>query len=189
MSTYPVVYQQKPPVDRNRLTVFFRLIMLIPQWIWICFYGLGALVVVFCAWFAILVTGRYPEGMYNFVAGFLRYSTRVNAYSYLLVDRYPPFDGGEHPEYPVAVSVAPPPAQLSRLTTFFRGLLFIPVYIVVYVFTIWIEVVSIALWFVAVITGKTPPGLSDAIKFPMAYIVRASAYGLLLTDGFPPFED
>ena len=84
MSTYPVVYQQNPPVERNRLTVFFRLFMLIPHWIWICIYGIGAIVVVFCAWFAILVTGRYPDGMYNFVAGFLRYSSRVNAYSYLI---------------------------------------------------------------------------------------------------------
>ncbi len=189
MSTYPVVYQQSPPVERNRLTVFFRLFMLIPHWIWLCIYGIGAFLVVICAWFAILFTGRYPAGMYEFVAGFLRYSTRVNAYSYLLVDEYPPFDGGEHPEYAIQVSIAPAPEQLNRLTTFFRWLLFIPVYIVVYVFTIWIQLVSIAIWFVAVITGKTSPGLTEAIRFPVAYTVRASAYGLLLTDGFPPFED
>ena len=189
MSTYPVVYQQQPPVERNRLTVFFRLFMLIPHWIVMCFYGIGALLVVFCAWFAILFTGRYPEGMYNFVAGFLRYATRVNAYSYLVVDEYPPFDGAEHPEYPVVAHVAPPPEKLSRLTTFFRGILFIPVYIVLYVFSIWIELVAIAIWFVAVFTGKTSPGLTEAVHFPMAYSVRAWAYGLLLADGFPPFED
>lgn len=189
MSTYPVVYQQNPPVERNRLTVFFRLFMLIPHWIWICFYAIGAIVVVFCAWFAILFTGRYPAGMYAFVAGFLRYSTRVNTYGYLISDVFPPFDGGEHPEYPVVVNVAPPPEQLNRLTTFFRGILFIPVYIIVYVFTIWIQLVSIAIWFVAVFTGKTSPGLTEAVKFPVAYNTRASAYGLLLTDGWPPFED
>jgi hypothetical protein len=189
MSTYPVVYAQSPPVERNRLTVFFRLIMIIPQVIWACIYAIGAFVVVIGAWFAILFTGRYPAGMYDFVAGFLRYSTRVNAYCYLICDAYPPFDGGEHPEYPVTVSVAPPPESLSRLTTFFRGILFIPVYIIVYVFQIWIEVISVALWFVAVIMGKTSPGLTDAVRFPMAYITRATAYGLLLTDGWPPFED
>ena len=113
---------------------------------------------VFCAWFAILFTGRYPDGMYEFVAGFLRYSTRVNGYSYLVTDEYPPFDGAEHPEYPVVVNVAPPPEKLSRLTTFFRGILFIPVYIILYVFSIWIQLVAIAIWFVAVITGKTSAG-------------------------------
>ncbi len=169
--------------------MFFRLFMLIPHWFVLVFYGIGAFLVVICAWFAILFTGRYPDGMYQFVAGFLRYSTRVNGYSYLVTDEYPPFDGAEHPEYPVVVNVAPPPEKLSRLTTFFRGILFIPVYIVVYVFSIWIQLVAIALWFVAVITGKTSEGLTGALKFPVAYTVRASAYGLLLTDGFPPFED
>jgi hypothetical protein len=189
MSSYPVVYQQNPPVDRNRLTVFFRWIMAIPHWIWIVFYGIGAAVVVFCAWFAILFTGRYPAGMYDFVAGYLRYSVRVNAYIYLVCDTFPPFDGGEHPEYCVTVAVAPPPESLSRLTTALRIFLLIPVAIVEYVFLIWIQVVDIAIWFVAVFTGKTSPGLMEAVRFPMAYLARASAYSLLLTDGFPPFED
>jgi hypothetical protein len=189
MSTYPVVYDQAPPVERSRLTVFFRWILVIPQLIWSLFYGIGAFVVAFCAWFAILFTGRYPAGMYEFVAGYVRYYTRVNAYAYLVVDDYPPFDGAEHPEYGVRVNIAPPPESLSRLTTFFRGLLMIPVYIIMYVFLIWIEVVGIALWFVGVFTGKTSPGLTEAVRFPMAYIVRATAYSLLLTDGWPPFED
>jgi hypothetical protein len=189
MSTYPVVYEQTPPVERSRLTVFFRIFMVIPQLIWAFFYGIGAYVVVFCAWFAILFTGRYPAGMYEFVAGFLRYLTRLNGYTYLIADEYPPFDGGEHPDYAVKANVAPPPEKLSRLTTFFRGILLIPVGIIQYVFAIWIEVVAIAIWFVAVFTGKTSPGLTEAVRFPMAYNTRATAYTLLLTDGWPPFED
>ena len=189
MSTYPVVYQQSPPVERSRLTVLFRFIMVIPHLIWSCLYGFAAYVVVFIAWFAILFTGRYPEGMYDFVAGFLRYLTRVNAYTYLIADDYPPFDGAEHPEYAANAVVAPPPEKLSRLSTFFRGILMIPVWIIQYVFLIWIELVSIAIWFVAVFTGKTSPGLTEAVRFPMAYNTRATAYSLLLTDGWPPFED
>ena len=54
------------------------------------FYGLAAYLVVFVAWFAILFTGKYPAGMYKFVAGFLRFYTRLNAYTYLVVDQYPP---------------------------------------------------------------------------------------------------
>lgn len=189
MSSYPVVYQQSPPVERNRLTVFFRWILVIPHYVVLMFYAIGAFVVAFCAWFAILVTGRYPDGMYGFVAGYVRYATRVNAYLYLVCDAYPPFDGGEHPDYCVTTTIAPPPESLSRLTTFFRLVLLIPVFIVQYVFLIWIQVVDIAIWFVAVITGKTSPGLTDAIRFPMAYIARATGYALLLTDIWPPFED
>ena len=189
MSTYPVVYEQSPLVQRSRLTVFFRMFMVIPQLIWLLFYGLGAYVVVFIAWFAILFTGRYPAGMYDFVAGFLRYLTRVNAYMYLVADDYPPFDGAEHPEYAANAIVAPPPDKLGRLSTFFRGILLIPVWIIQYVFFIWIQLVAIAIWFVAVFTGKTSPGLTEAVRFPMAYIARSTAYSLLLTDGWPPFED
>lgn len=189
MSTYPVVYHQSPPVERNRLTVFFRWIIVIPHFIWAMFYGIGAFFVVAIAWFAILFTGRYPAGMYEFVAGYMRFSTRLNAYSYLICDVYPPFDGGEHPEYPVSVSVAPPPESLSRLSTFFRYVLLIPVGIIEYVFLLWLNILALAMWFVAVFTGKTGPGLTEATRFPMAYITRATAYSLLMTDKWPPFED
>ena len=92
MSTYPVVYQQSPPVERSRLTVFFRWIMAIPQVIWLMFYGIGAFVVVFCAWFAILFTGRYPRGLFTYVEGVTRWQNRVAGYAVVLVtDEYPPF--------------------------------------------------------------------------------------------------
>ena len=189
MSTYPVTYHQSPPVDRNRLTVFFRYFMVIPHAIWACFYGFGAFVVTFFAWFAIVATGRYPDGMYNFVAGFVRFITRLGGYYYLVTDEFPPFDGGEHPEYPVQVHIPPPPTELNRLTTALRMFLLIPVYILTSVFSLWITVVAIALWFVAVFTGKTSESLTEAIRFPLAFTARAYAYWLLLTDGFPPIDD
>ena len=49
--------------------------------------------VVIVAWFALVFTGRYPRGMYDFVAGFLHYETRVFGYGCLLTDQYPPFSG------------------------------------------------------------------------------------------------
>jgi hypothetical protein len=118
----------------------------------------------------------------------MRYTTRINAYYYLVTDEYPPFDGAEHPEYPVQVSIPAPKESYSRLTTFFRIFLLIPVMILLYVFNLWIQVVAIAIWFVAVITGKTSIGLVNAESFPLAYTARAGAYGALLTDRWPPLE-
>jgi hypothetical protein len=64
----------------------------IPHYIVLFFLDIAAVVVVVVAWFAILFTGRYPEGMFNFVVGVMRWSLRVTAYAFLLVtDRYPPF--------------------------------------------------------------------------------------------------
>jgi hypothetical protein len=58
-ATYPVVYHQTPAVERSRLTVFFRFIMVIPHLIWSFFYGFAAAIGVFIAWFATMFTGRY----------------------------------------------------------------------------------------------------------------------------------
>ena len=188
MSTYPAVYTRDPPEERNRLTVFFRFFMVIPHFIWLCLYGIAFFVVVVIAWFAIVFTGRWPAALYDFAAGFMRYSGRVYAYLYLITDVYPPFDGGEHPEYPVQLSIAPPKEAYSRLKTFFRIILAIPVYIVQYVFSIWLFVVAIALWVVAVITGNTSSGLTEAMRMPMAYYLRANAYFYLVTEDWPPFD-
>jgi len=189
MSAYPIAYDQSPPIKRSRLTVFFRWLLIIPHFIWAMLYGLAATVVVFIAWFALLFTGRYPAGMYEFVAGYARFYTRLNAYTYLVVDQYPPFDGGEHAEYPVRLNIGLPQEKYSRLLVFFRFILVIPVFIFIYVLSIWIQVVAIAIWFVAVIMGKTGAGLTEAMRFPMSYTARGYAYTLLLTDKYPPVSE
>ena len=76
---------------RNRLTVGFRIFLIIPHMIVVGLLSIAWWVTSFVAWFAILFTGNYPEGMYNFGAGVLRWFIRVEAYLLLLVDEYPPF--------------------------------------------------------------------------------------------------
>ena len=76
---------------RSRVTVFFRLFMLIPHAIVLYFVGLAVAVVWIISWFAALFTGSVPEGMHNFLVGGLRWGTRVNNYALLLNDEYPPF--------------------------------------------------------------------------------------------------
>ncbi len=77
--------------DRNRLTVFFRYFMVIPQVIVLSFVGVGVFFAVLIAWFAVLFTGKWPAGLQTFVLGFFRWSNRVTGYMYLLTDEYPPF--------------------------------------------------------------------------------------------------
>lgn len=76
---------------RNRLTVAFRVFLAIPHVIAICFIGFAWTFTTIIAWFAILITGHYPEGLYDFGMGALRWSTRVEAYMLLVHDEYPPF--------------------------------------------------------------------------------------------------
>lgn len=188
MTTYPILYTQDPPEKRNRLTVFFRFFCAIPHFILAFFYGIAFFVTVVIAWFAIVITGRWPAGLYAFAGGFLRFTARVYAYLYLITDTYPPFDGAEHPEYPVQFVIAPAKEKYSRLKTFFRFLLAIPIYIVQYVFSLWLFVVAVAIWFVSVITGRTSGGLMEAMRMPMAFYLRANAYFYLVTEDWPPFD-
>ncbi|MGA8988434.1 DUF4389 domain-containing protein [Aeromicrobium sp.] len=79
------------PDHRNRVTIFFRLILALPQFIVLAVFGIALGVVLVIGWFAVLITGRWPAGLRDFVIGMLRWSTRVNAYLYLMTDEYPPF--------------------------------------------------------------------------------------------------
>jgi hypothetical protein len=78
--------------DLNRWLPLVKWLLAIPHYVVLIFLVLGALVAIVIAWFAILFTGRYPRGLFEFVVGVGRWSLRVNAYAFLLVtDRYPPF--------------------------------------------------------------------------------------------------
>jgi hypothetical protein len=78
--------------DLNRWLPLVKWLLAIPHYIVLVFLWLAALVVVILAWFAILFTGRYPRGMFDFVLGVFRWTNRVVAYAFALVtDEYPPF--------------------------------------------------------------------------------------------------
>ena len=98
---HPVSLIVTDDLVRSRLTVFFRLLLVIPCAIWLALWGIVAEIVLFIAWIVGLFTGRIPDGLHSFLAAFIRYSTRVNAYLLLLANPWPGFVGS-HP-YPVDV--------------------------------------------------------------------------------------
>ncbi|MBI2830554.1 MAG: DUF4389 domain-containing protein [Chloroflexi bacterium] len=78
--------------DLNRWLPLVKWLLAIPHYFVLVFLVIGAIVSAIIAWFAILFTGRYPKGLFDFVVGVLRWSLRLEAYAFLLVtDRYPPF--------------------------------------------------------------------------------------------------
>lgn len=78
--------------DLNRWLPIVKWLLAIPHYVVLAFLDIAAVVVVIVAWFAILFTGRYPRGMFDFVQGVIRWHNRVVAYAFTLVtDRYPPF--------------------------------------------------------------------------------------------------
>jgi hypothetical protein len=187
--SYPVRFEADYVERRSRLTTFFRLILFIPIVIWLWFYEIAAFIAVVIAWFAIVVTGRYARGLYDFVAGFTRALARATAYAALLCDPYPPFSGRDDPSYPVRMEFAGPLETYSRPKTFFRFILAIPIGFLRWVLGILLQVAAIAGWFVIVFTAKLPRGLFDVMVLANSYAARSDAYLFLLTETYPPFED
>jgi hypothetical protein len=187
--TYPVSFEVDYVERRSRLTTFFRLLLIIPLAIVLYVFGIIASIAIVIAWFAIVITGRYPLALYEFVAGFNRAVARVTAYGLLLADPYPPFGGGDDPAYPVRMSFAGPLERYSRAKTFFRFILAIPIVILRYAINLLLEISAVAAWFVIVITGKLPRGLFDLMVLANSYTARSDSYLFLLTQTYPPFQD
>jgi hypothetical protein len=186
---YPISYDADAALEgRNRLTSFLRYIVAIPWLIVASIYGFVAEIAAVIAWFAIVFTGKYPEGIYNFNAGYLRMIGRVNGFEYLLTDAWPPFGGDEAPDYPIRVGVAPPLDEYSRLKTGLRLIIGIPVWLLAIVQAVILSVCALIAWFAILFTGKLAEGLFNPIRGAAAYLTRATGYFLLLTEDYPPFS-
>jgi hypothetical protein len=186
---YPVTFEADYVEQRSRLTAFFRLILAIPLAIWLYLYGILASIALVIAWLAIVLTGHYPPGLYNFVAGFTRFLARFTAYTALLSDPYPPFGGSDDAAYPVRMQFAGPLESYSRAKTFFRLILAIPIMILRYVMNLLLQIGALGAWFVIVLTGKMPRGLFDVMVLANSYTARSDSYLFLLTETYPPFQD
>jgi Domain of unknown function (DUF4389) len=187
MSITPVNFEADYVERRSRLTTFFRLILAIPHLFFAAIWGFATYFVVIAAWFALVITGRWPRGLYDFSAGYLRYITYLYGYVGLLTDEYPPFNGSADAEYPVRLNIGEPKPHYDRLKVALRIFLLIPVAIVMFVMAIVWQIGTFVAWFAIVILGKQPRGLQEMIELGMSYQQRGSTYALLVDEQFPSF--
>lgn len=181
-TTHPIGLIVTDDLRRSRLTVFFRLLLVIPHLIWMYLWSILVTFAVIISWFAALFTGRVPAGLHNFDAGFLRYSTRVTGYMFLLADPWPPFSSSQ--PYPIDVRVDPAGPQ-SRLTVLFRVVLAIPALILVYVFRTVNQIVAFLAWFYCLALGRMNEGMRNLSAWLLRFEVQTYAYLLLLTGRYP----
>src|SRR3954451_14559488 len=107
---HPIRLVVNDDLQRNRLTVFFRLILAIPWLIWGALWAVIAWLAWIVNWFATLFMGRSPDGLHNFLASYLRYSTHVTSFLLLIADPFPGFTG-KPGTYPIDLEVDPPQRQ------------------------------------------------------------------------------
>jgi hypothetical protein len=172
------------PDRLSRWKIFFKWLFALPHYIILSFFGMVVSIIVWIAWFVILVTRRYPEGLHKLVLTYLRWTANVNAYVMLQRDEYPPF--GEGP-YPVRLEL-PYPAELSRWLIFIKWFLVIPAVIVYALVGLALLVGVFIAWWCILFTARMPRGLFDFITGVNRWGYRINAYLWLMTDKYPPFS-
>jgi Domain of unknown function (DUF4389) len=184
-SPHPIRLVVFDDLKRSRLTVFFRLLLLIPHFVWYQVWSNLILVLVIVNWFAVLIKARSPEDLHLLLARALRYQTHVLSYSFLGSNPYPTFFGrsGSHPN---DLEVEPREMQ-RRPITLFRLVLAIPAWIVAYVFFLVMFFVAFIGWFIALVVGRTPKGMRDLSAYCLQYVTQTAAYLMILTDRYPSF--
>src|SRR3954452_19598086 len=122
-------YDVPYPEELSRWLIFVKWLLIIPQLFVLMFLIVAQWIITSIAWFVILITGSYSEGLWAFSLRVMRWQANVTVYSSLMRDEYPPFSGNE--PYPVTFELAYP-QHLSRLMIFIKWLLAIPHFVVLY---------------------------------------------------------
>jgi Domain of unknown function (DUF4389) len=183
---YPISYEADFNPTPNRWTTFFRIILAIPWLIVAYVYLILALFTHLFAWIAVVILGRYPEWLYNFNSGVVRYLVRFYAWAYLQTDAWPPFGIADDPSYPIRVNIAPRAERQSRLKAFFRIILILPMLIVSYAINYIHLFTAVVAWLTIVFRGYQPEGVHSTLTFVNSFYARVLGYYALLTDDYPP---
>ena len=171
------------PLERSRLTVFFRLLLALPHIVWLTLWGIAAFFAAIANWFATLIGGRSPEALHRFLAAYVRYQTHVYVYLYLIANPFPGFTGREG-SYPVELTIAAPQNQ-NRWTVGFRIFLAIPALFISSAYGGVLYVVALLGWFTGLFVARMPLGLRNAGALALRYSAQTNGYLYLLTDAYP----
>ena len=211
ISPHPVRLVVEDDLKRSRLTVFFRLLLAIPHFVWAVLWSLLMAFVTIVNWFATLIAGRLPGGLHNLTAAYVRYLTQLFAYLTLAANPYPPFTGNER--YPIDLEIDDPAPQ-RRLVTLFRLPLSLPVLVFEAVFfasyaggsyssgsggddssagattssvgIVW--TVALFAWFACLALGRMPMGFRNLQAYGLRFGAQTWAYLLVITDRYPNLD-
>jgi hypothetical protein len=201
---YPVQVRARLDEPLSRWLWLVKWLLAIPHYIVLFFLWIAFAAVTVIAFFAILLTARYPRSLFSFNLGVLRWSWRVGYYTYsaLGTDRYPPFTLGPAPDYAARLEIDYPEGQATGHELLSAWLAGIPQYAIAGILgggggvawaaehSIFTGVTGVLVFVAAVslaVNGEYPRSLFDYVIGLNRWIVRVVAYGALMTTAYPPF--
>jgi hypothetical protein len=183
---YPAAVEISYPTELNRWLPLVKWLLVFPHLFVLAFVGIGAFFVAIYAFFAVLFTGRWPRGAFDFLVGTIRWVYRVMAYFHLMTDAYPPFSLADDPDYPVRLNIEYP-EHIANWRPLVQWLLAIPYLLVAGVLYWFTGVLSIVAFFTVLFTKRIPRELFELMVPGLRWNLRGNAYAYFTTERYPPF--
>ncbi|HEY6887963.1 MAG TPA: DUF4389 domain-containing protein [Solirubrobacter sp.] len=183
---YPARMEITYPSELNRWLPLVKWLLVIPHVFALLFVGIGAFFVAIYGFFAVLITGRWPRGAFEYLVGTARWAYRVAAYLHLMTDAYPPFSLADDPGYPLRLTVDYPP-HVARWRPLVQWLLAIP-YLWIAGVLYWLTgILTIVAFFTILFTKRIPRGVFELMVPGMRWNLRGNAYAYFMGERYPPF--
>ena len=185
---YPVTFDVEHQAEYSRLMPLVKWLLAIPHYIVLSLLAIVALFVILISFFAVLITGRYPRGMWDFMVGFHRWALRVAAYVLLMTDKYPAFALKERDDDQVWFNVEYPEQGVNRWRPLVHWLLILPYAFVVSLLINVAFTLSFFALFTILFTKRFPEGMFDINRVVLQWQARSNIYSYWMVDRYPPFE-
>jgi hypothetical protein len=184
---YPVHADIAHQAEYSRFMPLVKWLLLIPHYVVLILLAIGALFAIVISFFAVIITRRYPRGLFDYVVGVVRWAWRVQAYLLLMVDPYPPFTLQDDPDYPARFEIDYPEEGVARWRPLFAWILAIPYLIISSILFYLAEILAFFAFFTILFAKKYPEGMFKIALVGLRWQARGNAYAYWLTTKYPPF--